>query len=414
MNDTCQQLEVALVGSLLVSPEKIVDVVDRVSPADFTNERLMAVYVSIIDEYRKRNPINIVTISATMPGNSIMLSSLLSDAYPPGVIKFADDIAHRAKTRRVRTGLEAALKNVSHDEMLKQIIDLYHHEMSAGKKDPSIKSVMSRVSSKISNNKNNGEVGFSFGFNLHRDIYYRYFPGHIITMGGFTSVGKTAVMVQKICNLMTSGEGASILLISTEMSEEQIVARIISNFTGIHSMRILSANFHDAEEEDRVNEVKNTLKEANLKIYDEIYELSDIETAFRRAEMQGGVNVGFIDYVQNCRNPEAKSEYQEQATMAKRFQSLAKEVEAAIVCLSQVSNDVGRGNTDQLELKGAGEWAAVSDLGVMLYRDKTEKHKLLYEIKKNRHGALGECGLSFENVYTSLREFSLHKKNEWK
>jgi hypothetical protein len=75
-----------------------------------------------------------------------------------------------------------------------------------------------------------------------------------------------------------------------------------------------------------------------------------------------------------------------------------------MICLSQVSNDVGRGNTDQLELKGAGEWAAVSDVGVMLTRHKTEKHRLKYSIKKNRHGALGECELTYENVYTRLQE----------
>lgn len=65
---------------------------------------------------------------------------------------------------------------------------------------------------------------------------------------------------------------------------------------------------------------------------------------------------------------------------------------------------MGRGNTDQLELKGAGEWAAVSDVGIMLKRNKTEKHRLKVEIKKNRHGALGEAELEYVNEYTSLHE----------
>jgi replicative DNA helicase len=283
-------------------------------------------------------------------------------------------------------------------------MELYKHEMKSGKKDPVINAVMARMEKIISKNKQSGRVGFSTGFDVHKNIYYRYYPGHIWTIGGFTSVGKTAVMVQKICNMITDTEQPKILVISTEMAEEQVVSRIIANFTGIHSMRILNGNFHSAEEQESAEEVKRNLKMYPISIYDDIYQLTDIETAIRKADLQGGVNVVFIDYVQNCKWSEAKSQYHEQAEMAKRFQSLAKETKSTIICLSQVSNDVGRGNTDQLELKGAGEWAAVSDFSAMLTRNKLHKYLLKYTIKKNRHGALGECELEFKNDYTRIEE----------
>ena len=402
--NTCQQLESALIGSLLVAPEKIIKIADKIKPTDFTDSRAMSAYVAIMAEYQKKKAINMVSISAQLPDMGMYFATITSDAYPPGIVRFAEDIAKRAKSRRLTAGLEALAKSATTEEMLSGMLDLYNHEMTAGNKSPDIKSVLSRVSELIDKNRSSGKVGFSTGFDVHENIYYRYLPGHIWTIGGFTSVGKTAVMIQKICNMLSGGEDPSIIVISTEMTEEQVVARIISNFTGIHSMRILSGNYHSAEEENSVSGVKKSLSKSRLQIYDDIYQLEDIETAFRRADLQGGVDVGFIDYVQNCRWSGSKSEYQEQSTMAKRFQSLAKDVSATIICLSQVSNDVGRGNIDQLELKGAGEWAAVSDFGVMLKRHKTEKHRLKYQILKNRHGALGECGLDFVNVYTSLQE----------
>ena len=264
--------------------------------------------------------------------------------------------------------------------------------------------MLKRVNAYTKKNKERGQFGIKTGFKLHEQNYIRYVPGHIWTIGGFTSVGKTATMVQMICNIISSGGDHSIIVISTEMTEEQVVARIIANFTGVHSMRILSGNFHTAEEEDAVAAVKSSLEGLKLTIYDDIYRLEEIETAFRKADLQGGVDVGFIDYVQNCKWPEAKSQYQEQSEMAKRFQALAKEVRATLICLSQVSNDVGRGNTDQLELKGAGEWAAVSDVGIMLNRHKTEKYKMKQTIKKNRHGALGECEMEYKADFTRLEE----------
>ena len=402
--NTCSQLETSLVGSMLVSPEKIIHIADKVKVTDFTDAKAQKAYTAIMAMWQGKKSVDLALVASANPELTMFLAGAINQSSP-GIIDLAYEISSRAQVRRIKTGLEAAVKMVAQpEEILGSIMDLYRHEMVIGKKDPSISAVVSRVSHLISKNKRAGRVGFSTGFGIHEKLYFRYLPGHIWTMGGFTSVGKTAVMVQKICNMLTSGEGAKIVIISTEMTEEQVVARIISNFTGIHSMRILSGNFRDAEEEDAVERLKKSLKESPLTIYDDIYQLTDIELALRKAELQGGVDVVFIDYVQNCKWAEAKSQYQEQSEMAKRLQALAKDVRATIICLSQVSNEVGRGGTDQLELKGAGEWAAVSDMSVMLKRNSKEKYQLKYMVKKNRHGALDECVMEFKNDFTRLEE----------
>lgn len=404
MPNTCKKLELALIGSLLAVPEKIVSVSDIIKPTDFTDSRAMMSYVAILDQYRQKKSVDITSITTANPGMLPYLVESMSESYPPGVKTYAGDISSRAKVRRLKSGVEALSRSTSSDEILSGMIALYNQEIIKGKKNPDIKSIIDKFSKTIKENRTAGRVGFSTGLRLHESIYYRYLPGHIWTMGGFTSVGKTAVMIQKICNLLSNGEGASVVIISTEMTKDQIVARVVSNFTGVNSMRILSGRFHDADEEEKINQAINALSESRLQIYDDIYLLDDIEMAFRRAKLQDSINIGFVDYVQNCKVKGVNDQYQSQATIAKGLQSLAKEIESTIVCLSQVSNSVGRGDTDQLELKGAGEWSAVSDLGVMLYRSKSEKHKLVYEIKKNRHGALGECLLEFAEVYTRLVE----------
>jgi replicative DNA helicase len=153
-----------------------------------------------------------------------------------------------------------------------------------------------------------------------------------------------------------------------------------------------------------VQECKSLLANRSIEIHDSLYEISDIEAAFTRARLRGGVDIGVIDYVQNCKIDGAKNEYAEQANLAKRLQKMAKDVDATVICLSQVSNDVGRGNTDQLELKGAGEWAAVSDVSVLLSRKKEDEYALRYEVKKNRHGALVDYKLEYKSDYTRLEE----------
>ena len=397
--------EHGLIGSLLVDEKKMLVAVEIVKPTDFIDERAAIVFSTMIDEWQQKRPIDLVTISRKIPNLATYLANTTQHAYSPAVKSLAESISNSARTRRVKAGVEASLKGpVTADEILSNVMHIYRSELRCGKKNPEIKSVISRVNQYTKKCKESGRFGINTGFDFYENLYIRFVPGQIWTIGGFTSVGKTATMVQFICNLLSGKENPSIVVVSTEMTEEQVAARIIANFTGVSSVRILSGNYRSEEEADSVERVKNRLAECRLLIYDDIYLLDDIETAYRKADLQGGVDVGFIDYVQNCRWPEARSQYQEQSTIAKRLQKLAKDVRSTLVCLSQVSNDVGRGNTDQLELKGAGEWAAVSDVSIMLQRKKSEKYKLRQVVKKNRHGQLGECYLEYKNDFTSIEQ----------
>lgn len=398
------QVEQALVGSLLMAPDRVVKIAEVVRPTDFVDTKAQIAFGAILGEWTNKRPVDLVSIAAKHPQMAGYLAMATSSAYPPAIVSYAAEISGAARMRRIKTGIEAAAMSDSADNILADVMAVYQHEMRAGKKSPTITDVLRRVNEIVQGNRQKGRVGYPTGFDYLEGLYIRYMPGHIWTLGGFTSVGKTAMMVQQICNLLAAGDTPSIVVISTEMTEEQIVSRILANITGVHSYRILTGRYHDDLELDAVESAKDRLSKARISIYDDIYRLEDIETAFRKDDLQGGVNVGFIDYVQNCRWPDAKSQYQEQSEIAKRLQALAKDARATLVCLSQVSNDVGRGNTDNLELKGAGEWAAVSDVSLMLTRHKIEKHRLKCEIKKNRHGALGLAEFEYVREYTSIKE----------
>lgn len=393
--------EKALIGGLLMSQKRIVEVVSVVSASDFSDDMARESFLRIVGKWKDGRHVDAVTVMDGNPALVVFLSEAMSNASPAGVVDYARTIADLARADRINARLEKISKEADNREKLSGIMSLYQDEMHISAKDPSIGSVVGRIEKRQSEDKKAGRFGFSTGFDFLDEIYVKYMPGHIWTMGAFTSVGKTAMMIQKVCNLVISEKTPKMVIISTEMTEGQLISRMLSNFTGVHSQRILTANYRQGEEEV-VQEYKNMLKSKPIFICDDIYELSDIETVFHKAKLKTGVDVGFIDYVQNCQVPDAKSQYQEQSTLAKRIQKLAKDVDATIICLSQVSNDVGRGNTSQLELKGAGEWAAVSDVGIMLQRNAKDKYQLKYSVKKNRHGALCEHMFEYKSDFTRL------------
>jgi replicative DNA helicase len=90
--------------------------------------------------------------------------------------------------------------------MLDDLMAIYRAEMQAGRKMPEISEVLKRVDEIVNKNAKRGVLGIRTGFESLDKVYARFIPGHIWTVGGFTSVGKTATMVQMVCNALSAPE----------------------------------------------------------------------------------------------------------------------------------------------------------------------------------------------------------------
>lgn len=397
--DIAKTAEMSLVGSILLKPDSLVDVSAIVKANDFSCGNAQTVFSLALMLWRQKEKVDSISILSQDKSLAGYLSASLSHGSTMGIKSTARTVAKFAKERRLSHGLDSILKStLPINDRLDATLQLYQSEMLVEKKSPAIRQVLSRYNNLLAENKKRGSIGISTGFDFLDQKYILYSPCKIWVMGAFTSVGKTAIAVQKLCNLLLREDCPRIVFISAEMSEEEMISRILGNITGIYSKKIEAGNLHEWEAE-KVEQAKMIIAEKPLLIYDDASELSRIENIFRKADLQGGVDIGFIDYVQNCRVSGIKKEYQEQAILAKSFQQLAKEVRCTLICLSQVSNDVGRGNTDQLEFKGAGEWAAVADVGIHLTK---RDNNLKYLIKKNRHGPRHYHLFKYSKNWTSL------------
>lgn len=395
--------ERALVGAMIGDNATIPKVVNNVRSEDFTSPMAMSVYECIVEMFKSGKKVDPVTVSANCEADIIYTTSAMDDCFWSNAEDYAKEVARAGKLRRIKSVLNQLSGGDNSSEILSGITDLYNNESSGGGKKSDIKSVMERFKSHVGDNIKRGHLGLKTGIDICDEAMINYVPGHIWTIGGYTSTGKTAMMVQKIVNIFRFNKDAKVCIFATEMTEEQMIGRIIGNMSGIYSQKILSGDLYHGE----VEKYENALREIeswNLEIHDDVNELSAIEATARGHHMQGGVGVVFIDYVQNCCVTGITKAYEEQKKLATSFQQLAKNINATLVCLSQVSNDVGRGNVNTFELKGAGEWAAVSDVGVMLRRGKVSDDELLYSIDKNRHGMKPDVVFKFSRNYSNLLE----------
>lgn len=394
------EAEHSLAGILLSSPEKVADIWGKVSPQDFEDGRAGEVLQMAYDHFSKNIPFDLVVAASIRPENSLFYASI-ANPLSANLDRYAELVRDAGRKRRIVAGLQNTVtSDKSPDAMLEEIGMIHAAEQKTISNDTKISSVMERTDNLIMENRKRGKPhGCGTGFDFLDNIYVRYVPGHVWVVTGFTSVGKTQMLVEMVERLRRH----RVVLVSTEMTEEQMAARFISHTTGIHSQRLLSGNLNDTEWPLYVK-ARSALEQRNLHIIDNIYDASEIESFTLQQSISGGVDVVFVDYVQNC-TCKGVQKKEEGAEMARRFQHLAKRAKTCLVCLSQVSNQVGRGEVDQFEAKGAGEWAAVADVGVRLKRNKDDETLLMFDMQKGRHYRKIEQKLQFKNNFTKISEW---------
>jgi replicative DNA helicase len=398
INDT----ETALAGCLLLNHEKVFcRISGLISADDFQNKAAAAVFSMSAKRFSSSQPFDLLIAAQDGPLESATLTAM-TDIIPGAsfAIEYAKQISAAGRKRRVEHGLAKLKKSdMKVDEMLSVMADIHGREIRAGSKSYRVSDVAKRFSEEQAENARAGDIpGIRTGFDFMDREFIRYAPGHIWMITGFTSSGKTKMLIEKVFRT----PAARTMVISTEMTENQMMARMYARCMDLPEYFIQKGDIRNHQQE-QYNRCVNDVSKRPLKIVDDIYECSDIEALIMQESMQGDLDLAFIDYVQNC-NIKGIPEKQQGAVMAKRLQQLAKKSKCCIICMSQVSNSVGRGDVDQFEAKGAGEWAAVADVGVRLRRSSNDDLLLGYDMQKARHYKRVKRDLYFSRNFTRIKD----------
>jgi replicative DNA helicase len=206
---------------------------------------------------------------------------------------------------------------------------------------------------------------------------------------------------------------------SLEMSNVQLVNRLISNVCEIQGSKILNGQLQ-RDEWDRLDKRINNLLDAPLYIDDtpglSVFEL---RTKARRLVREHGVKLIMIDYLQlmNANGMRFSSRQEEVSTISRSLKGLAKELDIPILALSQLNRGVEsreglEGKRPQLsDLRESG--AIEQDADMVLFVHRPEYYHIYQDdngrdlhgmaqiiIAKHRKGATGDVLLTFRGEYT--------------
>lgn len=404
--------EDVLIASVLYTPDKAFHVVHPIiRPEYFTISAARACWLAACKHYDNGSiDPGKVYQDLTSDADKAWFMGVGDRTIPLGsaVKSVACSIARAAKLRRIEAGLltvanSAKSPTADPDWILEDMLRIFRAEAGTADKDCSIAKIMSRFDAVQAKNMQAGSMGKRTGFEFFQKNFITYQPGHLWVIGAWTSVGKSAMMIEAVNRFHSEHPLGQVAIFSTEMTEEQNVARLLANRTGVNANVILSGKMLE-NHAVAVEAQKQVVSGRNLHIYDKLRDVDDIMAQCRKLAHSGGVDVVWIDFIQNLTRPGAKSQYEMFSQIAKDLQALAHDLRCTVICLSQLPNQAGREDTGILEFKGAGEIAAACDIGVLMKRAKEDNTEILFDVRKNRHGKTVKLIMQFVDGWTRIIE----------
>ncbi len=244
------------------------------------------------------------------------------------------------------------------------------------------------------------------GFNKIDNKIKGFKKGDLIVVAGRQGMGKTTWAL----NIATENilAGKTVLMFSLEMTNEQLLKKIISSQSGLSMDLLMTGNLTDFEWDD-FKLAKEKIEKSNLFVYDK--SPITIETLVNKTKtIQAVHNIDLIvvDYLQllmtSSKAPSnSDSRAASMSYISNLLKGLAKDIGCPLISLSQLNRGV-EARTDKRpvlsDLRDSGSIEQDADMVIMLYRqeyyDALDTGLAEVIIRKNRLGETGDFELGFD------------------
>ena len=236
-------------------------------------------------------------------------------------------------------------------------------------------------------------------------------PSELIMVAARPAMGKTA-FVLNIAQHAAVRKQVPTAIFSLEMSKEQLVTRMISMEAMVDSQAIRTGELQETEWE-KIMESAGTIGRSPLIIDDTPgITVAELRSKCRRYKQTYGLGLIIIDYLQLMSGgKKSESRQQEISEISRSLKALAREMDAPVIALSQLSRMVEQRKPPKpvlSDLRESGSIEQDADVVMFIYRDdyynEDSEKKGLAEIivAKQRNGSTGSVELVWLGQYTKF------------
>lgn len=419
------EAEMALLGAILLDPERIKDVTSILNAEDFYLDRNKTIYEAMRTLFNFSRTIEVVTLldaldqagenTTEMKGYIKLLADSVSTSS--NILDYAKIVRDKSTLRKIIT-VAGEINEMAYaaegdvatilDSAEQKIFDISSSNTVKGFAHISdvILSNYAHLQDLITNKE--AAMGVPTHFSGIDKLIVGMHESDLIVVGARPGMGKTAFGLNIAVNVAKANK-KKVAIFSLEMSNEQVVQRMLSSEAYIDSYKMRSGEL-DSEDWNRLAAAAGVLSQTDIYLDDTAgISVMGMKSKLRRIKDLGLVIIDYLGLMSSDKNIDNR--VQEVSDISKNLKRMAKDLKVPVIALAQLNRGV-EGRTDKTpmasDLRDSGAIEQDADIIMFLYRDDyynndpANQNTAQCIIAKNRHGSTGKVDLGWYGQYTKF------------
>ncbi|HFH7775719.1 TPA: replicative DNA helicase [Streptococcus agalactiae] len=433
--------EQAVLGSIFISPEKLIMVREFISPDDFYKYSHKVIFRAMITLADRNDAIDAATVRNILDdqgdlqnigGLGYIVELVNSVPTSANAEFYAKIVSEKAMLRDIISKLtdtvNMAYEGNDSDEIIataeKALVDINEHSNRSGFRKISDVLKVNYENLELRSQQTSDVTGLPTGFRDLDRITTGLHPDQLIILAARPAVGKTAFVLNIAQNVGTK-QNRPVAIFSLEMGAESLVDRMLAAEGMVDSHSLRTGQLTD-QDWNNVTIAQGALADAPIYIDDTPgIKITEIRARSRKLsqEVDDGLGLIVIDYLQLISGTRPENRQQEVSEISRQLKILAKELKVPVIALSQLSRGVEQRQDKRPVLSDIRESGSIeqdADIVAFLYRDDyyrregeeaeeiVEDNTVEVILEKNRTGARGTVKLMFQkeyNKFSSIAQF---------
>jgi replicative DNA helicase len=431
--------EKALLGAIILKPDVMHDVAVTVYPESFYADKHRAIYEAISHIFSNGDPVDTVSVITKLKdmgqldrvGGPAYVTELIETVPAAGnAMYYSEQVQQKAVLRGlIHAADDIAEIGYSDPESVDEALDQAEKKIFTATQAPTaqkfrpIGTALHEAWERFEHLSENPEEkrGVPSGFTSLDNLLSGFQKSDLVILAARPSMGKTTFALD-IARNAALNYGASVGIFSLEMSDQQLVDRMLAAESGVDSWKLRTGKLNNDQEYEALQGAMTKLSKAPIHIIDEAaMNIVKMRSAARRLSNEHGLDMLIVDYLQLMSPTLTKnsdSMVQQVTEISRSLKILARELMVPVIALSQLSRAVEqRGGKPRLsDLRDSGSIEQDADVVMFIHReDKMNKDKEAERpniaeilVEKHRNGAVGSAELYFDGTHVRFLNLDTH------
>ena len=393
--------EASLIGSVLIEPKIVGEMMMRVRPEDFADAELRHVYQAVRSVWSSGGNVDAVTVCAAAGSDKqpVIARCMMDTPSAASWEEYADIVSKAARLRRIQSAAGRVIGASTIEEAESAVAEINRNMAERGRAEITgmVDGIQQLYAGLMSMEK---PRYLKWGIRqLDMQLYAE--PGDFIIIAGYPSAGKTMLATQFALEL---SKEYRVGFFSLETSQKKLYARIAAQDGKIPFGAIKNRSLNKDQWKDvyqYMTDIKN--RRPNLDVIEAsgmtVADVQAISTARR-------YDVVFIDYLQIMEGSGDAGSYDRTTGISIRLHTFARSTGTTVIALSQLSRpEKGSKRRPRLsDLRSSGQIEQDADIvmALSLKDDKERSGPRFLDVLKNKEGECGCVSLVFNPEFMRL------------